>query len=291
MRIYEGSPRQDFEEVLRSIGAFLDQRGMRDVLLLEAPDGFIVQGLVTTSGSTGTWSEAIARDEGDADVPRRRHRSWASLARQGADRQRGRRRPTATRPRSGSSGAISMSSGRMTSSSSRARSSSASSSPPRPESITRSSSSRRRRCPAHRRRPDEPPARQASGASATRCPDPDLPQRRPSMKILKPIAIALSVLPPPSSSCRCRARRALRLAEADRGIDESPRARRRSPVGGTCPTTLADGWRRSRPPGPLRLADQCIRRQASREDVYDRVHRPGIMGRPMASTCFVRGIG
>jgi len=41
MRIYEGSPRQDFEEVLRSIGAFLDQRGMRDVLLLEAPDGFM----------------------------------------------------------------------------------------------------------------------------------------------------------------------------------------------------------------------------------------------------------
>ena len=33
MRIYEGSPRQDFEEVFRSIGAFLDQRGMRDVLL------------------------------------------------------------------------------------------------------------------------------------------------------------------------------------------------------------------------------------------------------------------
>ena len=35
MRIYEGSPRQDFEEVLRSIGAFLDQRGMREILLLE----------------------------------------------------------------------------------------------------------------------------------------------------------------------------------------------------------------------------------------------------------------
>ena len=33
MRIYEGSPRQDFEEVFRSIGAFLDQRGMREVLL------------------------------------------------------------------------------------------------------------------------------------------------------------------------------------------------------------------------------------------------------------------
>lgn len=45
MRIYEGTPRQNYEEVLRSIGAFLDQRAMRDVLLTEAPDGFIVQGL------------------------------------------------------------------------------------------------------------------------------------------------------------------------------------------------------------------------------------------------------
>jgi len=59
MRIYEGSPRQDFEEVFRSIGAFLDQRGMRDVLLLEAPDGFIVQGLVVSGSGTGTWSESV----------------------------------------------------------------------------------------------------------------------------------------------------------------------------------------------------------------------------------------
>ena len=59
MRIYEGSPRQDFEEVFRSIGAFLDQRGMKDVLLLEAPDGFIVQGLVIGRCGTGTWSEAV----------------------------------------------------------------------------------------------------------------------------------------------------------------------------------------------------------------------------------------
>ncbi len=59
MRIYEGSPRQDFEEVLRSIGAFLDQRGMREVLLLEAPDGFIVQGLVVAGGQSGAWSEAM----------------------------------------------------------------------------------------------------------------------------------------------------------------------------------------------------------------------------------------
>ena len=62
MRIYEGAPRQDFEEVLRSIGAFIDQRGMRDVLLLEAPDGFIVQGLVSSSGGGGAWSESIGME-------------------------------------------------------------------------------------------------------------------------------------------------------------------------------------------------------------------------------------
>ena len=61
MRIYEGSPRQDFEEVFRSIGAFLDQRAMHEVLLVEAPDGFIVQGLVTSGGGTGAWSESVGQ--------------------------------------------------------------------------------------------------------------------------------------------------------------------------------------------------------------------------------------
>ena len=59
MRIYDGSPRQDFEEVFRSIGAFLDQRGMHEVLLAEAPDGFIVQGLVTSTEGGGQWSESM----------------------------------------------------------------------------------------------------------------------------------------------------------------------------------------------------------------------------------------
>ncbi len=59
MRIYEGSPRQDFEEVFRSIGAFIDQRGMREILLVEAPDGFIVQGVVSAGAAGGAWSESI----------------------------------------------------------------------------------------------------------------------------------------------------------------------------------------------------------------------------------------
>ena len=59
MRIYEGSPRQDFEEVFRSIGAFIDQRGMREILLVEAPDGFIVQGVVTAGSNGGSWSDSL----------------------------------------------------------------------------------------------------------------------------------------------------------------------------------------------------------------------------------------
>ncbi len=57
MRIYEGSPRQDYEEVLRSIGSFLDQRGMHEILLTEAPDGFIIQGLVSSAADISAWSD------------------------------------------------------------------------------------------------------------------------------------------------------------------------------------------------------------------------------------------
>lgn len=56
MRIYEGSPRQDYEEVLRSIGAFVDQRGLTEILLAEAPDGFIVQGIVGHTQESA-WSD------------------------------------------------------------------------------------------------------------------------------------------------------------------------------------------------------------------------------------------
>jgi hypothetical protein len=56
MRIYEGSPRQEFEEVLRSIGAILDARVFKEILLLEVEDGFVVQGIVTEA-TTGDLRE------------------------------------------------------------------------------------------------------------------------------------------------------------------------------------------------------------------------------------------
>ena len=131
MRIYEGSPRQDFEEVFRSIGAFLDQRGMQEVLLVEAPDGFIVQGLVVAGAAGGTWSETIGTQSKetltflDDDIARFMEESVARRGQPVADA--GARRPATTRPRSACSAATwtSRSRGTCSSSSRTARSSSA----------------------------------------------------------------------------------------------------------------------------------------------------------------------
>jgi hypothetical protein len=52
MRIYDGSPRQDWEEVLRSIGAFADAERLKEILLLELEGGFVLQGLAMTGGGS-----------------------------------------------------------------------------------------------------------------------------------------------------------------------------------------------------------------------------------------------
>jgi hypothetical protein len=61
MRIYEGAPRQNYEEVFRSIGAILDQRGLREITLNETDDGFIVQGLALVPGEERPWNDPGAR--------------------------------------------------------------------------------------------------------------------------------------------------------------------------------------------------------------------------------------
>jgi hypothetical protein len=60
MRIYDGSPRQDFGEVFRAIGAHLDSIGMREILLLETDDGFLIQGM-SIHQSSGQWADSTAQ--------------------------------------------------------------------------------------------------------------------------------------------------------------------------------------------------------------------------------------
>lgn len=52
MRIYDGSPRQDWEEVLRSVGAFADAERLKELLILELEGGFLLQGLAMSSGAS-----------------------------------------------------------------------------------------------------------------------------------------------------------------------------------------------------------------------------------------------
>jgi hypothetical protein len=61
MRIYEGAPRQNYEEVLRSIGALLDQRGMREITLNQTEDGFIIQGLALVADEERPFNDPAAR--------------------------------------------------------------------------------------------------------------------------------------------------------------------------------------------------------------------------------------
>jgi len=51
MRIYDGSPRQDWEEVLRSIGAYVDGERLKEILFIELDGGFLLQGLAMPAGS------------------------------------------------------------------------------------------------------------------------------------------------------------------------------------------------------------------------------------------------
>jgi hypothetical protein len=57
MRIYEGSPRQGWEEVFRSIGAYVDRERIKELLLLELDAGFILQGLAMPQAGARTESE------------------------------------------------------------------------------------------------------------------------------------------------------------------------------------------------------------------------------------------
>ena len=61
MRIYEGAPRRNYEEVLRSIGALLDQRGMREITVNETEDGFILQGLALVADEERPWNDPAAQ--------------------------------------------------------------------------------------------------------------------------------------------------------------------------------------------------------------------------------------
>lgn len=62
MRIYDGSPRQNWEEVLRAVGAFADREQLKELLFLELEDGFLLQGMgVPASGADSDTMGTLAK--------------------------------------------------------------------------------------------------------------------------------------------------------------------------------------------------------------------------------------
>jgi hypothetical protein len=73
LRVYQGTPRRAYADVLRAIGAVLDRTVMRSVLLIEVEDGFIAQGQASPRTDRRTASGSITRVElrfTDADIAR-----------------------------------------------------------------------------------------------------------------------------------------------------------------------------------------------------------------------------
>ncbi len=65
-RLFRGLEQTDYRDLLRTLGRALDARGVRDLRLIERPEGFLVQARSATDPSAGFWTEHV----GDGDLLR-----------------------------------------------------------------------------------------------------------------------------------------------------------------------------------------------------------------------------
>ncbi len=49
MRLFEGLPKTDYQDLLRTIGHYIDQSGFADIRLIETEEGMILQGRISTT--------------------------------------------------------------------------------------------------------------------------------------------------------------------------------------------------------------------------------------------------
>jgi hypothetical protein len=50
MRLFPDDPKVYYQEVLRTVGAFIEGRGFRDIRIIESEDGLVVQGRAVQKG-------------------------------------------------------------------------------------------------------------------------------------------------------------------------------------------------------------------------------------------------
>ena len=59
MQLFRGLGSTDYQDVLRAIGQFLDERGYCNVRLVEHEEGLLVQATLTIDGQTSTTYETL----------------------------------------------------------------------------------------------------------------------------------------------------------------------------------------------------------------------------------------
>ena len=53
MKLFHATQRSDYQDVLRTIGALIDERGFTDVRIIETEDGLVLQGRVESRITLG----------------------------------------------------------------------------------------------------------------------------------------------------------------------------------------------------------------------------------------------
>jgi hypothetical protein len=53
MKLFRGMSRTDYQDVLRALGGFIDERGFTDVRIVEIEDGLVLQGRVADRREIG----------------------------------------------------------------------------------------------------------------------------------------------------------------------------------------------------------------------------------------------
>lgn len=88
MRLFRGLKRTEYQDVLRALGSYIDERGYKDVRIMEVEDGLILQGRVAERNDLGNMSyeTVLITDDDIRDMVRE------------AFRRRGQKPPTYTEP-------------------------------------------------------------------------------------------------------------------------------------------------------------------------------------------------
>lgn len=53
MKLFYGRSRSDYQDVLRTVGALIDERGYTDIRILETEEGLVLQGRLETRNKVG----------------------------------------------------------------------------------------------------------------------------------------------------------------------------------------------------------------------------------------------